>query len=318
MSPHYAATAEKLLALEFSRINIVTIRNVLKECNRHYAPARKALHDAWKGTDMHGARDRMNITVDRCRNRKGSRRVGERMENGGLVNGWFRAEKGVKKVITTCLMVTTRSGSCQKEEELRCLIPPSCHRLLREFDWAWDNIGNEDSAAKKSRPNTPGEVATTSTASTDYECPICFMDVSIASCLWCVQSSHAFCRECVRNHAKQVAYGQGRPVVDCLSSDCNSPFSHKDLVSVLDEDTLKRLEERSREENLNAASIEGLERCKHCQWGVVLEVDVTVDKVFRCGGCLAETCRQCGLDWDDDHMGVPCREMEKDEAATAR
>ncbi len=57
--------------------------------------------------------------------------------------------------------------------------------------------------------------------------------------------------------------------------------------------------------------------CKYCAWAVVFDVAKSVDKVFRCGNahCEAVFCRECGLDWDEDHFGVPCHEMEADRAA---
>lgn len=117
-----------------------------------------------------------------------------------------------------------------------------------------------------------------------------------------------------------MAYGQGRPMVDCLETDCKATIPQGTLDRILDTETLGRLEERFREESLNGADIEGLEKCKYCSYAMVFDVPKEVDKVFRCQNpdCMMEVCRQCGLDWGEDHLGVPCQEMERDEAMQAR
>ncbi len=56
-----------------------------------------------------------------------------------------------------------------------------------------------------------------------FECQICYLESPMEECVGC-DNAHVFCASCVINHAKQVAYGQGRPSVDCLEVDCDAGF----------------------------------------------------------------------------------------------
>ena len=41
-----------------------------------------------------------------------------------------------------------------------------------------------------------------------------------------------------------------------------------------------------------------------------MEVSVEIDKVFRCQNCGEETCRLCDREWDEDHFGIGCSELD--------
>ncbi len=57
-----------------------------------------------------------------------------------------------------------------------------------------------------------------------FECGICFLEVEVAEKV-CCQMDHAFCSDCVRNHAREAAYGQGKSaLLDCLEVGCESGF----------------------------------------------------------------------------------------------
>ncbi len=57
-----------------------------------------------------------------------------------------------------------------------------------------------------------------------FECGICFLEVEVAEKV-CCQMDHAFCSDCVRNHAREAAYGQGKSaLLDCLEVGCDSGF----------------------------------------------------------------------------------------------
>ncbi len=57
-----------------------------------------------------------------------------------------------------------------------------------------------------------------------FECGICFQEVEMSEKVCCLKD-HAFCSDCVRNHAKEAAYGQGKSaLLDCLELGCDSGF----------------------------------------------------------------------------------------------
>ncbi len=99
----------------------------------------------------------------------------------------------------------------------------------------------------------------------------------------------------------------------CLDDKCDQQFSRGELERVLPREILDKLDERVQQENIQAAGMEDLYRCA-CGYAAVPEVPAEVDKVFRCHQCGKETCRICGNDWDEQHFGKSCKEMEtKDE-----
>uniref|UniRef100_A0A915KNF2 RING-type domain-containing protein n=1 Tax=Romanomermis culicivorax TaxID=13658 RepID=A0A915KNF2_ROMCU len=54
-------------------------------------------------------------------------------------------------------------------------------------------------------------------------------------------------------------------------------------------------------------------KCRFCNFGVIVDVPIEVNKVFKCGNprCGKEICRRCNIDWQQ-HIGIPCDEIETD------
>lgn len=54
-------------------------------------------------------------------------------------------------------------------------------------------------------------------------------------------------------------------------------------------------------------------RCPKCNFAMVIDVPKEVNKVFTCQNqaCCYEFCRICECEWDDDHFGVSCEELDK-------
>lgn len=50
--------------------------------------------------------------------------------------------------------------------------------------------------------------------------------------------------------------------------------------------------------------------CKKCNFAIDMEVDKTVNKVFDCIACEYKMCRLCERDWDDEHFGYSCEELD--------
>lgn len=56
-------------------------------------------------------------------------------------------------------------------------------------------------------------------------------------------------------------------------------------MATLSEEEMRRLDERVQEEEINLADIPGLERCRFCQYSLVMDVPAAVNKVFQCPQC---------------------------------
>ena len=41
-----------------------------------------------------------------------------------------------------------------------------------------------------------------------------------------------------------------------------------------------------------------------------MEADKKINKVFDCLGCGAKMCRICERNWDDEHFGISCEELD--------
>lgn len=144
-----------------------------------------------------------------------------------------------------------------------------------------------------------------------FECAICCDEYLFDEMKPCTEG-HLFCQNCLRNHAQQVLYGQAKAQISCLESDCKASFSGEVLKSTLEETWLIKLDERMQEENINCADIENLVRCKYCNFAVVMDTPAEQNKVFTCPNpeCEKSVCRLCNADWDEEHLGKRCEELE--------
>lgn len=118
----------------------------------------------------------------------------------------------------------------------RRLLPTAIPSLLRvcekdlrlEYEWTKEHVDGETPNAWRLAADTT--LVSSVESKNTYECGICLEEVALRDCVNC-NSGHLFCGTCVFNHAKQVAYGQGRPTVDCLEIDCNAEFAPGKLFS---------------------------------------------------------------------------------------
>ncbi|KAF7634563.1 hypothetical protein Mgra_00006011 [Meloidogyne graminicola] len=111
---------------------------------------------------------------------------------------------------------------------------------------------------------------------------------------------HAFCKACVRGSAS-AAVGE-------------VPMAKGGIAEIrllLPSDVRKKLDERIVEENIGMASLINLERCKKCNFAIDMEVDKETNKVFDCLACGYKMCRLCERDWDDEHFGITCKELDE-------
>ncbi|KAL7077956.1 hypothetical protein ACQ4LE_002853, partial [Meloidogyne hapla] len=126
---------------------------------------------------------------------------------------------------------------------------------------------------------------------------------------------HAFCRDCVLGQASaaigEIPIAKGGIGLRCMMTDCDNPILYSEIRNLLPEDVQKKLEERMLEESIGMASLVNLERCTKCNFAIQLEIDKQLNKVFDCIVCNAKFCRFCKRDWDDEHFGVSCEEIEE-------
>lgn len=92
-----------------------------------------------------------------------------------------------------------------------------------------------------------------------FECAICCDELLIYEMVPCTDG-HLFCTECLRNHAREIVFGQAKAAVTCLETDCKAGFARATLEKALDAEWVEKLEERQFEEDVNCAEIENLIR----------------------------------------------------------
>uniref|UniRef100_A0A1I8C2Y8 IBR domain-containing protein n=1 Tax=Meloidogyne hapla TaxID=6305 RepID=A0A1I8C2Y8_MELHA len=125
---------------------------------------------------------------------------------------------------------------------------------------------------------------------------------------------HAFCHECILGQASaavgEIPIAKGGIGLRCMMTDCDNPILYSEIRNLLSIDLQLKLEERMLEESIGMASID-LERCKKCNFAIEMAVDKRTNMVFFCPYCASEFCRLCERDWNDEHFGVSCEELDE-------
>lgn len=147
------------------------------------------------------------------------------------------------------------------------------------------------------------------------ECGCCYGEATFEDMIQCLDG-HLFCIDCLRNYAKEAVFGQGKAMLSCMTSECDSTFPMSQLKKTLESNILSKYEDRLTEESLCLAEMDDLVRCPSCDFAAILP---SGDKVFKCQNmsCLKETCRFCKEDWKE-HFGLKCNEVEKKEEKNVR
>ena len=105
--------------------------------------------------------------------------------------------------------------------------------------------------------------------------------------------AHLFCTTCMMSYA-ETKLGEHDARIVCMDqSGCKLPFPESELRRFLTPKLLELYERVKQRKEIEAAGLEGLEECPHCDYKVVIENDQ--EKLFRCQNedCMAVTCRQC-------------------------
>ncbi|KAI1722439.1 E3 ubiquitin-protein ligase [Ditylenchus destructor] len=128
-------------------------------------------------------------------------------------------------------------------------------------------------------------------------------------------TTHHFCYECIRGQANaatvEMPLAEGGIGLQCMENNCKNPILFSDCRDIIAANVKQILNDRIIEESLGRAKLNNLERCKKCNFGIEIEVPKDIMKVFSCLKCRYEYCRVCERDWDDQHFGKSCEEMEQ-------
>nr|CAD2135273.1 unnamed protein product [Meloidogyne enterolobii] len=107
--------------------------------------------------------------------------------------------------------------------------------------------------------------------------------------------SHPFCHDCILGLASaavgEIPLAKGGIGLRCMMTGCDNPILYSEIYKLLPKNIQNKLEERMFEESIGMA-LPNLES-------------------FDCLGCKAQFCRFCERDWDDDHFGLSCEEVEE-------
>ncbi|KZT66207.1 hypothetical protein DAEQUDRAFT_696012 [Daedalea quercina L-15889] len=146
------------------------------------------------------------------------------------------------------------------------------------------------------------------------ECGCCFSNYPFDKMIQC-PDAHLFCTDCMTSYSENLL-GQHDANIVCMDqSGCKLAFPESELRRFLTPKLLSLYERVRQRKEIEAAGLEGLEECPHCEYKVVIENDQ--EKLFRCQNeeCMAVTCRQCKK---PDHLPKSCKEVEDDKKLDAR
>merc|ERR1712136_352349 len=153
------------------------------------------------------------------------------------------------------------------------------------------------------------------------ECQCCFGDFPIHGMIQCFEG-HLFCSNCINQYVNSIVGGGLKANLTCISGEeCYEGFPRGQLEAMVDLKTLAALEERAMEESIRMAVVaeaECLIQCPHCIYKVFMPDQS--DQVLLCQNpvCMKQTCRFCQEEWNDDHIGVSCEDLEKKDEAKIR
>jgi hypothetical protein len=122
--------------------------------------------------------------------------------------------------------------------------------------------------------------------------PIDFVPQSkMAQCM----DTHLFCKRCVTSYAS-AKLGEQNADLCCMDiSGCKMPFPDSELRRVLPEKLFELYEQIRQRRDIELAELEGLEECPFCDYKVVMDVDIQIERVLRCQNevCGKVSCRRC-------------------------
>ncbi|XP_031575310.1 E3 ubiquitin-protein ligase RNF216-like [Actinia tenebrosa] len=273
----YERQCLSLLENEFPMVSVRDIRNIARKFNCHYAPTRKYLEE--KMIEAHQ-----------------SKLPTSSFRNGNSTSGSIR------------LLKTKRRQHVF--ESFHLLVP----ELQKEINFIKKYKINEAEEKDRQMAFILNEKQYEEEGQ-KIECGCCYGEATFEDMIQCLDG-HLFCIDCLQNYAKEAVFGQGKAMLSCMTSECDSTFSMSQLKKTLASNIFSKYEDRLTEESLCLAEMDDLVRCPSCDFAAILPSE---DKVFKCQNtsCLKETCRFCKEDWKE-HFGLKCNEVEKKEAKNVR
>lgn len=130
------------------------------------------------------------------------------------------------------------------------------------------------------------------------ECECCYNECLFEDMAQC-GGGHLFCKDCLKTSIETVV-SEGRANLKCLSTaDCDACIPVSELERCVPERTVKRLFATETENAVLQTDVEGLVRCHHCGYRVIVDGS----GIFRCPECVSDTCTGCGR---AGHAGMSC------------
>ncbi|KAK2467968.1 hypothetical protein APHAL10511_000263 [Amanita phalloides] len=175
-----------------------------------------------------------------------------------------------------------------------------------------DEASKDDDDGSKGKGKATDEDEDECPEGEGIECNCCFTEYLFETMIQCPEA-HLFCKSCVINYASnQLGIHDIR--LKCMDqSGCSFLFPDFELRRVLPQKLIDLYDRLKQQKEIEEADLEGLEECPFCDYKCVMDVDMTQEKLFRCGnydgGCGAISCRECKR---LDHLPKSCKEMDEE------
>ncbi|KAI1624237.1 hypothetical protein EDD37DRAFT_549001, partial [Exophiala viscosa] len=194
-------------------------------------------------------------------------------------------------------------------------IPYQYHNRVNELQAARQHVAREaiQEAAKKAKEEAEAlNLAKHKEMGALVECQCCFdEEIPLNRVVECMADEpHFFCYVCVEGLADNQV-GMLKYEMRCMDgSGCTAELSNEAVGKAVPILTFDRLALNKQQAEVRLAGIEGLEKCKWCDYQAVCE-NVDKDPVFYCLNpeCKRATCRKCEM---DSHLPRTCEENQRD------
>ncbi|KIW13705.1 hypothetical protein PV08_08896 [Exophiala spinifera] len=216
----------------------------------------------------------------------------------------------------------------RREVEKKYLLTPNDRRIpyqyyhrVNELQAAKQHVAREaiQDAARKAKEvaelaNLLSHIETGALA----ECQCCFdAETPLNRIVPCMaDQQHYFCYACVESLANNQV-GMMRHEMKCMDGGgCTADLSNEHVGKAVPIVTFDRLEMNRQQAEVMAAGIDGLEKCRWCDYQAICDT-VEHDPVFVClnPDCKRATCRRCN---QDNHLPKSCKENKQDGLLSGR